>query len=109
MVNKISLKIIDCDCNKKIHEEFNRIELFPDTQWLIFILHLISTTSGIQYFREENIIPLFEWTQLEFEYDSPLERQRDIEDGFFVPGVPAIIDVDVYYSCMYIITLELLF
>ncbi|XP_045478060.1 protein yellow-like [Harmonia axyridis] len=71
---------------------------FVDFLTLILIFYNICLTSGIQYFGDDNFIPIFEWSQLEFEYDSAIERKHDIEDGFFVPGVPAIIDVDVYYS-----------
>ncbi|CAH1116312.1 unnamed protein product [Phaedon cochleariae] len=39
-----------------------------------------------------------QWSQLEFDYASDIERQEDIDNGIFVPGIPAPIDTDVYYS-----------
>lgn len=41
---------------------------------------------------------IFQWSQLEFDYESEAARQADIDSGVFIPGVPVPIDVDVYYS-----------
>ncbi|XP_050511655.1 protein yellow-like isoform X1 [Diabrotica virgifera virgifera] len=41
---------------------------------------------------------IFKWTQLEFDYPSSYERDKDILTGNFLPGKPAPIDVDVYYN-----------
>ncbi|CAH1277858.1 unnamed protein product, partial [Diabrotica balteata] len=41
---------------------------------------------------------IFEWSQLEFDYSSSYERDKDILTGNFLPGKPAPIDVDVYYA-----------
>lgn len=39
--------------------------------------------------------PIFQWTQVEYKYPNQEERQKDIENENFIPGSPAIIDVDV--------------
>lgn len=56
--------------------------------------------AGIQptYSEKPDLKSIFEWSQLEFDYPSESSRQADIDSGIFIPGVPAPIDVDVYYS-----------
>lgn len=46
----------------------------------------------------QGITPVYEWSQLEFEYESDTARQAAIDAGDFLEGHPAPIDVDVYYS-----------
>ncbi|KAL3274485.1 hypothetical protein HHI36_015868 [Cryptolaemus montrouzieri] len=41
--------------------------------------------------------PIFEWSQVEFKYPSPQERQRDIDSKTFIPGASVVIDVDVAF------------
>lgn len=43
------------------------------------------------------LITLFEWRQLEFDYESERARQSDINSGFYQPNIAAPIDADVYY------------
>lgn len=38
------------------------------------------------------------WKRLEYDYATAADRQTDISSGYFVPGVGAPIDVDVYYA-----------
>lgn len=42
--------------------------------------------------------PLYEWSQIEFDYASEEERRSDILSEVFVPGAAVPIDVDVYYA-----------
>lgn len=41
---------------------------------------------------------VFDFNELDFDYSSPMDRQHDIDTKVFIPGVPAPIDVDVYYA-----------
>ncbi|XP_018570749.1 major royal jelly protein 3 isoform X2 [Anoplophora glabripennis] len=41
---------------------------------------------------------VYQWSQLEFDYESQYDRQADIDLKIFIPGRPAPIDTDVYYS-----------
>lgn len=50
------------------------------------------------YAQKPGLKTIYEWSQLEFDYESDAARQEDIDKGIFTPGVPAPIDVDVYYS-----------
>ncbi|KAJ8942943.1 hypothetical protein NQ314_009855 [Rhamnusium bicolor] len=45
-----------------------------------------------------NLDIVHQWSQLEFDYQSDYDRQADIDMGVFIPGQPAPIDTDVYYS-----------
>lgn len=45
-----------------------------------------------------NFKTIYQWSQLEFDYESLYQRQLDIDSGVFTPGVIAPIDVDVYYA-----------
>lgn len=42
--------------------------------------------------------PVYEWSQIEFDYTSEEERRSDILSETFVPGAAVPIDVDVYYA-----------
>ncbi|GJQ83891.1 putative melanin biosynthetic process [Trypoxylus dichotomus] len=41
---------------------------------------------------------VFEFNELDFDYKTPADRQRDIDTKTFIPGIPAPIDMDVYYA-----------
>ncbi|KAJ8923456.1 hypothetical protein NQ315_002015 [Exocentrus adspersus] len=41
---------------------------------------------------------VYQWKQLEFDYQSEYDRQADIDMEIFIPGQPAPIDTDVYYA-----------
>lgn len=43
-------------------------------------------------------LQVYQWSQLEFDYANDKERQKDIREGIFKPGIPAPIDVDVFYD-----------
>lgn len=109
------------ECNK------NGYWVFINKKWLYFYFHLIyfisfNTSSslrfseykrakflclvfgicGVNFNPTEAAIPdlktIHQWSQLEFDYETEAARQADIDQGLFIPGVPAPIDVDVYYS-----------
>ncbi|CAH1153962.1 unnamed protein product [Phaedon cochleariae] len=46
--------------------------------------------------RDLNIV--HEWSQIEFDYHSEVERQANIDSGFFRDGTIVPLDCDVYYS-----------
>lgn len=52
------------------------------------------------YGQKPELKTIFQWSQLEFDYESEAARQADIDSKNFIPGVPAPIDVDVHYSGM---------
>ncbi|KAK9680925.1 Major royal jelly protein [Popillia japonica] len=41
---------------------------------------------------------VFEFNELDFDYPTEASRQHDIDTKVFIPGVPAPIDMDVYYA-----------
>lgn len=47
---------------------------------------------------QKTLKTIYEWSQLEFDYEDEGSRQADIISKTFIPGVPAPIDVDVYYG-----------
>lgn len=65
------------------------------------MLGICTTIPYYTYARNPPLRLLYEWKQLEFDYASDVERQQDIDSGFFVEGVPAPIDVDIYYGSTY--------
>ncbi|XP_050297854.1 major royal jelly protein 3-like isoform X2 [Anthonomus grandis grandis] len=72
----------------------------PGTQWLCFVLGVCATTLPTPTYTENPPVlkTVYQWNQLEFDYQSSNERQRDIDSGAFEVGNIAPIDVDVYYS-----------
>ncbi|XP_060523184.1 uncharacterized protein LOC132700082 [Cylas formicarius] len=44
-----------------------------------------------------NLITLYEWSQVEYDYPSESARQRDIDSGNFKEGNPVPFDVDVFH------------
>lgn len=74
-------------------------ELFSDLKHhLLCILFGICIPPFINSSQDASFRPVYEWSQLEFDYPSEQARQQDISSGNFIPGVAAPIDVDVYYS-----------
>lgn len=65
--------------------------------WVCLVLGLCGAI-GPTYSETPNLKVVHEWGQLEFDYPSASEREKDIQDGLFTPGVIAPIDMDVYYS-----------
>lgn len=47
---------------------------------------------------QKTLKTIYEWSQLEFDYEDDSSREADIISKTFIPGVPAPIDVDVYYG-----------
>ncbi|KAG5883313.1 hypothetical protein JTB14_008600 [Gonioctena quinquepunctata] len=61
------------------------------------ILGLCNTSAYLSPGRTIDPEVIFQWSQLEFDYASESDRQADIDNGTFIPGTPAPIDVDVHY------------
>ncbi|XP_017778766.1 PREDICTED: protein yellow-like isoform X2 [Nicrophorus vespilloides] len=78
--------------------------MFEKMKYLCLVLGICSNFAFAMPSNNNNnnrpglLSPVFEWKQMEFEYESEAAKQRDIASGFYVPHVPAPIDVDVSYS-----------
>ncbi|KAL1494118.1 hypothetical protein ABEB36_009767 [Hypothenemus hampei] len=67
-------------------------------QWLCFILGVCSMTEQLTAQNSRNLKLIHQWNQLEFDYKSAMDRQKDIDLGLFAAGAIAPIDVDVFYT-----------
>lgn len=79
-----------------LHKLLNQTLFVSGSKWLCMALNLCSIWDSGWTTRPE-LGPVYQWYNLEFDYPSEIERQEDIRDGTFKPGVPAPIDVDVHY------------
>ncbi|ENN70589.1 hypothetical protein YQE_12764, partial [Dendroctonus ponderosae] len=68
------------------------------TQWICMVLGICSIIPQPAQADTPNFKTIYQWNQLEFDYESLYQRQIDIDSGVFTPGVIAPIDVDVYYA-----------
>ncbi|XP_022916856.1 dopaminechrome tautomerase-like isoform X2 [Onthophagus taurus] len=65
-------------------------------RYLCLILGLCH--ASIAYGQSSKFKKIYEWTSLDFDYESDSARQHDIQIGNFHQGEIAPIDVDVYYA-----------
>ncbi|KAJ8959619.1 hypothetical protein NQ318_021805, partial [Aromia moschata] len=68
------------------------------SRFLCILLGICSTSIHHVFTANPRLDTLYEWSQLEFDYQSDFDRQTDIALKTFIPGKPAPIDTDVYYS-----------
>lgn len=47
---------------------------------------------------QKTLKTVYEWSQLEFDYEGEGSLQSDLISKFYIPGAPAPIDMDVYYG-----------
>lgn len=47
---------------------------------------------------QKTLKTVYEWSQLEFEYDGEGSLQSDLISKFYIPGASTPIDMDVYYG-----------
>lgn len=65
---------------------------------MTYLCLLYTNVYSIVPTHKKDFTVLYEWTQLEFDYPTPYERQLDIQNGNFLPTKIGPIDTDVYYS-----------
>lgn len=74
------------------------VRIFTALQWFCLVLGICATNLDPGRSEKPNLHVQYSWGQLEFEWTPEHTREAFIASGDFVPGVPAPIDADVYYS-----------